>query len=344
MKINDLKHLNLPKRNDEKFRKIDFKALFSNEFKAVKKYELNIANLESKKDSNLYDNVLFNIVKEYDENELVLIIKEDTKEPILIKHHINEEETIFTNNLKIQVKKGVKAQVIEVFTNTTSNSTYLVNRNFNLEENSNLEYVKVQDFDENTSFIYNTNFSLEDFSTCDFTNFEFGKAFVVNSFENNIENKNIQYNLNGLVKLNKTSNINNLITTIHNNESSASDINYKHTLKDSSRAVFKATSIVNEKALFTKAFQNSNTILLSDDAAIYAQPHLEISIDELEASHGATTGTLNKEQLLYLQSRGIHKELAYDILLEAFESQIYDNIKNELLKEFMKNYSKDNYV
>ena len=61
-------------------------------------------------------------------------------------------------------------------------------------------------------------------------------------------------------------------------------------------------------------------------------------------SHGTTTGTLNKEQLLYLQSRGISKEESYEMLLSAFENKIVDNIKDELIKEFIKNYKRDKYV
>ena len=101
---------------------------------------------------------------------------------------------------------------------------------------------------------------------------------------------------------------------------------------------------VNKEAPFSKAFQNSNTILLSNDAEIFAQPHLEILIDELEASHGATTGTLDREQLLYLQSRGIPEVKAYDMLLKAFESQIYDNISDTLIKEFISSYTRSKYV
>ena len=105
-----------------------------------------------------------------------------------------------------------------------------------------------------------------------------------------------------------------------------------------------AKSIVNESALFSKAFQNCNTILLSDEATIFAQPHLEIFIDELQASHGTTTGSLDKEQLLYLQSRGISKDKAYEMLLSAFENKIVDNIKDEIIKEFVQNYKRDKYV
>ena len=131
-----------------------------------------------------------------------------------------------------------------------------------------------------------------------------------------------------------------MVKTIHNNKNSTSSINYKNSLKDNSRAVVKITSIVNEKAPYSKAFQNCNSILLSDDAVVFAQPHLEIYIDELEASHGTTTGTLNKDQLYYLQSRGISKDEAYDMLLVAFESSIKDSIKDEELKNLVEEYLK----
>ena len=69
-----------------------------------------------------------------------------------------------------------------------------------------------------------------------------------------------------------------------------------------------------------------------------------IYIDELEASHGATTGTLDKEQLLYLEARGIPKKLAYDMLLKAFEEKIAHNIKDEIIKKFIKTYKREKYV
>ena len=108
--------------------------------------------------------------------------------------------------------------------------------------------------------------------------------------------------------------------------------------------MFSAISIVNNEAPYSKAFQNSHTILLSDDASIVTKPHLEIKIDELEASHGVTTGTLDDEQLLYLCSRGIPYDLAQDMLLDAFEVQILEKITNEQIQEFIKNHIKSLYV
>ncbi|WP_121627932.1 SufD family Fe-S cluster assembly protein [Poseidonibacter antarcticus] len=344
MRLIEIDGLTLPKKRSEEFVKVNFEELFSYDFKNTKTYEFNIDGLEVQKDNKTYQNSLFEITKKIDENQMVLTINSNIEKPICIVHKINEDETFFTNSLKIEVKENVKASVIEVFTNTSNNSAYCVNRVIQVDENANFEYARIQDINDKNYLVFNVDINQEQDSKCKLTNFDFGTGIIINNFINILNKKNCDYELNGLVKSTASSNTANVIRTTHNNESSISNINYKHSLKDFSRAVFKVISIVNDKALFTKAFQNTDTILLSNDAAIFAQPHLEILIDELEASHGATTGTLNKEQLLYLQSRGISKELSYEMLLKAFEEKIYDNIEDTLIKEFVDSYKREDYV
>lgn len=343
MKINEL-NTNLPNKKDEEFLKINFDSLFSTEFKEVKTYEFDIMGLKTIKDENSYESVLFNITKSLDENQKVLTIDKNIAEPIFLIYKIKEDETLFSNSLKIEVKENINAQVVEVFVNSSTNSAFTVNRNIILEENASLEYVKIQDINASNSMIFANSIKQEKSSNLEITNLEFGDGFIVNSFENIINKEFVNYELNGLIKLSNDSTTATLVKTIHNEKNSTSSINYKNSLKDSSKAVVKIKSIVNETAQFTKAFQNCNTILLSDDATIFAQPHLEILIDELEASHGTTTGTLNQDQLLYLCSRGIKKEKAYEMLLNAFESTIISNIKNEIIKEFVENYKREKYV
>lgn len=338
MRINEISNLNLPKKSDEEFLKINFETLFAFDFKQIKDYELDIRGLKTIEDSNNYHSILFDIVKKFDNKQKIITIDKSPKEPIFIIHKIDENETLYTNSIKIEVLEGIKASVVEVFESSCENSVYLVNRNIVLEKNASLEYAKIENIGFSNSSIFNLKINQNENSNLEISNFEYGNGFVVNNYENIINEQNCNYELNGLVKLQDETTNANLIKTIHNQPSSISNINYKNTLKDSSKAVVKIKSIVNETALFSKAFQNCNTILLSDDATIFAQPHLEIYIDELQASHGTTTGTLNKEQLLYLQSRGINETKAYEMLLEAFEKAIVDNIKDDMIKEFVINY------
>ena len=344
MILNNIKELNLPSKKDEQFTKISFEKFFSSEFKYLDNYEFDIMGLKTIKDTKVYESGLFHITNNFDNEQKIITINTNILEPIFIIHKLNDDNTFYTNSLRIEVKKGIKATFVEVFINKSKNSAYSVNRSIHLEEDAQLEYAKIQDISEGNFLVLNTDINQEENSNLKITNFEYGNGFIVNTFLNNMNEKKAVYSLNGLIKSQDESNTSNLIKTIHNNSNTLSDVNYKHSLKDKARAVFKVKSIVEKTAPFSKAYQNTNTILLSNDAVIFAQPHLEILIDELEASHGATTGTLDDEQLLYLQSRGISKDKAYEMLLDAFEGKIYDNIDDEQIKEFVLEYKRTNYV
>ena len=239
MKINDIKGLILPNKKDEEFLKINLDALFSYDFKEQQTYEFDIMGLETIEDKNTYDSILFDITRSIDNTQKVITINKNIAEPIFLIHKIKEDETFFTNSLKIKVAKGIKAQLVEVFVTNSKNSLYSVNRNFELDENANLEYVKVQDINESNSFIFNSNIEQKNSSNIDFTNFEYGNGFILNNFINNINSEKITYNLNGLVKLKDDTTCSNLIKTVHNAKSSISDINYKHSLKTAFELSFK---------------------------------------------------------------------------------------------------------
>ena len=149
MKINDIKGLILPNKKDEEFLKINLDALFSYDFKEQQTYEFDIMGLETIEDKNTYDSILFDITRSIDNTQKVITINKNIAEPIFLIHKIKEDETFFTNSLKIKVAKGIKAQLVEVFVTNSKNSLYSVNRNFELDENANKEYVKIKDINEN---------------------------------------------------------------------------------------------------------------------------------------------------------------------------------------------------
>ncbi|WP_052502569.1 SufB/SufD family protein [Halarcobacter anaerophilus] len=268
-----------------------------------------------------------------------LLIDENTKEPLKLIYYPKEENK---SSLKIKIKEGIKASIIEVFAGNDLNEEF--NREFIIEDNAKLEYLKYQNIGENSNININYTLDLKNSAVLNMINFELGEGSNKNNFFTNLDEKESKLNIYGLVKLYKNSKSESIFRTTHNGQKCFSNIKYKHILDDSSKATFDALSKVNESALFSKVLQNSNTVLLSDDAVIFARPHLEICIDELEASHGATTGSLNKEQLLYLQARGIEEKKAKQILLKAFENEIYAKIEDSKIAEFLKNLEGDNNV
>jgi len=115
---------------------------------------------------------------------------------------------------------------------------------------------------------------------------------------------------------------------IHKGEHATSNQEAKNILDGDARGIFDALIKVENSAKWTKAHQNSKSILLHEDAYMAAKPQLEIYIDELEASHGATTGQLDKKQLFYLQSRGIDYVEARKMLVIAFARTLIETIKD----------------
>jgi len=124
---------------------------------------------------------------------------------------------------------------------------------------------------------------------------------------------------------------------VHRGEHSTSKQEAKNILDGDSRGIFDALIRVEESGKFTKAHQNSKAILLHEKAYMAAKPQLEIYIDELEASHGATTGQLDEKQLFYLQSRGISYVEARKILVIAFANTLIETVKDSRHQEQIKN-------
>lgn len=69
---------------------------------------------------------------------------------------------------------------------------------------------------------------------------------------------------------------------------------------------------------FTDADMQHQALLLEDGAQVFAKPELEIYADDVECAHGNTNGSLDENQLFYLQQRGIPLAQARAMLTEAF--------------------------
>ncbi len=105
---------------------------------------------------------------------------------------------------------------------------------------------------------------------------------------------------------------------------------FKSVLKEQSRFSFEGKILVRPAAQKTEAYQLNNNLLLSDRASANAKPNLEIFADDVKASHGATVGQLDEEQLFYLRSRGLGLEQAREWLIEGFCKEILDQAPGEL--------------
>lgn len=102
---------------------------------------------------------------------------------------------------------------------------------------------------------------------------------------------------------------------------------YKGILDGKSRAVFNGKIFVRHGAQKTDAMQTNKNLLLSNEARVDTKPQLEIFADDVKCAHGAAVGQIDEEELFYLKTRGIHPDLARNLLTYGFAEEVIGKIK-----------------
>lgn len=101
---------------------------------------------------------------------------------------------------------------------------------------------------------------------------------------------------------------------------------YRGIASDRGRGALNGRIVVHPAARGADASQSIRNLLLSPLAELNARPQLEIHVDDVRCRHGATTGTLDPEQLFYLLSRGLEPAVAKRLLTFAFCQDVLADI------------------
>lgn len=108
---------------------------------------------------------------------------------------------------------------------------------------------------------------------------------------------------------------------------------FKKVLRNGAVGVFQGKILVKAGAQKTDGYQISQSLLLDGDSQFLAKPELEIYADDVICSHGSTSGAINEEALFYMQSRGVGRKAATDLLTLAFLAEALEEIDNPALAD-----------
>ena len=277
----------------------------------------------------------------------------------------------FNEGIFIEFKKGGKfdteIKIINVYDKKTENMFIPVFNIFKLNKKNNISIVEKNvnngldsfnlrinkficsdDSKLNHTMIFNDNTKS---NSLGYNYYESGLNSIINVDSFNYEslfNKNfIQVDLNQaggettINTLNLTKNnehVDNNILINHNSEHCISFQNVRNILQNKSTCVFNGKVIVADGAQKTDSNQSNKNLLLSKEATAYSNPQLEIYADDVQCGHGSTTGALDKDSIFYLQTRGIRKEQATQILIKAFAHEVIKQFSNDTIKDEARAY------
>lgn len=120
-----------------------------------------------------------------------------------------------------------------------------------------------------------------------------------------------------------------LIVNLHHQAANTTaDFNGRAWLREQSQLDFRGLIKIEDTARATESYLTHRT-LLQDKAGVQPQPALEISQNEVRASHSATVTRLDANALFFLRARGLDQATAERLLTTAFLSEITDHLPDE---------------
>jgi Fe-S cluster assembly protein SufD len=201
-----------------------------------------------------------------------------------------------------------------------------------LQDGARLEHYKVQRESVTAFHVAATNASLGANSSYDSTAINFGAQLSRHDIAVKMPHEGSECWVDGLYVVSSGQHTDTHSVIDHQQPHCTSHQLYKGILDGKSRAVFNGKIFVRHGAQKTDAMQTNKNLLLSKEARVDTKPQLEILADDVKCAHGAAVGQIDEDEMFYLQTRGIHSELARNLLTYGFAEEVIGKIKIESIR------------
>ncbi len=201
-----------------------------------------------------------------------------------------------------------------------------------LKEGARLEHYRVQDESASAFHVATTRADLGRNSSFDTTNITLGAQLSRHNLSVIMDHEGAECWVDGLYIVGTGQHADTHSVIDHKQPHCTSHQLYKGILDGKARAVFNGKVFVRHGAQKTDAMQTNKNLLLSNEAHVDTKPQLEIFADDVKCAHGAAIGQLDEDELFYLSTRGIHSDLARNLLTYGFAEEVIAKIKVESIK------------
>ncbi|MDE2964806.1 MAG: Fe-S cluster assembly protein SufD, partial [Acidobacteriota bacterium] len=257
------------------------------------------------------------------------------EQPIHLHFHSREEGEPVVSHPRCLVLAGANSQarIVESYSGA-ADSLYFTNTVTELvaREGAVIEHYKLQQESLRAFHIATMQFHLERSATVSSHSISLGGALVRNHVNAVLDGEGAEATLNGFSLTTGRQHVDNHTSIDHAKPHCNSFELYKGILDDRSSGVFNGRIIVRPHAQKTDSKQTNQNLLLSEEALVNTNPQLEIYADDVKCTHGATIGQLDPQAVFYLQSRGIGREAARQLLTFAFANDIASQIRIEPIR------------
>jgi len=193
-------------------------------------------------------------------------------------------------------------------------------------EGAHLNFVELQSWGDNVLNFTRENVSVEKDGSIDWIFGALGSKITKNYSDLNLIGQGSTGKMSGFYFTDGNQHLDHDTQQNHLAPNTTSDLLFKGALLEKSRSVWQGMIYVAPNASKTDGYQANRNLVLSKEARADSIPGLEILTDDVKCSHGATVGKIDQDQVFYLQSRGMQREVAEGLIVEGFFDPIMQRI------------------
>ena len=201
------------------------------------------------------------------------------------------------------------------------------------DDNASVEYGALQDLSEETYNFQVKRGHASDHATVDFIDGNIGSRLTKTSVETRLLGEGSETRIVGAFFGHDDQHFDLGSRVWHEDEHTTADLVTRGVLDDEARSAYEGVQDVGREAWDTNSYQRENTLMLSDDSEADASPKLIINNHDTEASHSATVGQVDAQDLFYMTSRGVDEERAKNMLVEGFFVPVLEEVAVDELRE-----------
>lgn len=246
---------------------------------------------------------------------------------------INSQGEYSSKKINIKCEEG-RSQILEICSPTANLKTDI---NITMEKNSSVKLVQLLSPSERAVLCHKININCESNSNVELLTIILGDGDTYADHLIDLNGQKSQVNVNTAYLGKNKQTIDYNIVVDHWGESTTSEINVNGALMDSSRKTFRGTIDFKKGSSDSLGSENETVLMLGENVINKTVPLILCAEENVEGTHGATIGELDKDTLFYFESRGIDAESAEKIMAYAAIDRVIKLSENDTLKEKVRN-------
>lgn len=231
---------------------------------------------------------------------------------------------------RLQLAPGTQLCVVEHWRDEGLSLANLLTE-VELGDGASLHWLRLVEGSAALHAIARSEFRLAEGARLEHYSLELGSAWSRHDLCIRLAGRNAQARSHGLLPVAGKRHADTQLAIVHAHGDSQSESRWRAVAANRSRAVFNGRIQIDAGADGSDAALHIGSLLLSARAEVDAKPELEIHADAVKASHGAAIGQLDPQALFYLRSRGLPREQARQLLMQAWCREAVEGLQPALL-------------